>query len=208
MKINKELSKKIKRLISIILVPGAVLFLTDSNEHSDNKENTDPIISSSDSIEFSTTNNTSDKDEYDLIREQIEYHEKQEKMKEMIESLSSDMYDKEYNDYCNDGKIIINDKEYMIKDLYIEYGFMENNKMVYLIDYHNPKIDIITGQEINSNYQRMKIVLLKYSQSFYDCYKNQGNNLLEYLYSFDGSINYEVPETHFLNPNVNSERGR
>ena len=137
-----------------------------------------------------------------FTKKQKKYHTSRAKISSMINNLSSDLYDKEYNDYCNNESIVINNNNYIISNLYIEYGFVNDEKKIYLIDYHYPKIDIVTNSQIDFNYQRKKTVLLKYSSVFYDYYLKKDKLLFEYIKMFDGSIHYNVPETYFYNPKL------
>lgn len=145
-----------------------------------------------------------------FTKKQKKYHTNRTKIASMINNLSSDLYDKEYNDYCNNESIVINNNNYKISNLYIEYGYVNAEKKTYLIDYHHPKIDIVTNSQIDTNYQRKKTILLKYSSVFYDYYLKKDKPLFEYIKMFDGSIHYNVPETYFYNPkldknNINKE---
>ena len=128
------------------------------------------------------------------------YHSIQNDNNKKIANLSEKMYDKKYNDFCNNCSITILDKEHKIKNLYIEYGYIDNNKIVYVIDFHNPKINVITNKEIDNNYKRKGVMLLKYSDVFYEYYKNNDRKLEEYINLFEGKYNYNVPETYYYNP--------
>ena len=138
----------------------------------------------------------------DFVKKQKKYHSSRKKIASMINNLSNDLYDKKYNDYCNNESIVINNNEYKISNLYIEYGYVNDEKKTYLIVFHHPKIDIVTNNQVDYNYQRKKVMLLKYSNVFYDYYVKKDKSLLEYIKMFDGSINYNVPETYFYNPNL------
>lgn len=175
MQINKEKSKKMVKLLALSLATSMMVSagIKSKAEEAD-----------------------------DLVKEQIEYHTRQQKIMEMINKLPSSEYNEEYNRYCNEGMITIRENEYVIKDLYIEYGYVNDEKIVYIIDYHNPKTDVMTGNTVDSNYRRSKVMLLKYSDAFYNYYTNQDKSLEEYINSFEGGINYDVPETHFYNPKL------
>lgn len=180
MQLNKEKSRKMIRLLSLSLAS---------------------------SLMISGGRKTIADEPNEIIRKQIEYHSRQQQMLEMIKKLPKDDYDEKYNNYCEEDIITIKDKEYAIRDLYIEYGYIGEEKIVYLIDYHNPKIDVITGKIVDSKYERKKIMLLKYSDVFYSYYCNNDKEIGEYINYFEGGINYNVPETYFYNPELeNKER--
>ncbi len=136
----------------------------------------------------------------DYLEQQAKYHAQQQELMLARVNLSNELYDKVYNDYCDNEVIEINGIQVAIKDLYIEYGYIDDKMVVYLIDYRKPNYDILTMKEKDANYNRRKIILLKYSKVFYDYYSNKAKSLIEYLNGFDGSINYNVPETYFDNP--------
>lgn len=171
MQINKERSKKMVKLLSLTLASNIAL---------------------SSGVAKAEVN--------DDVRSQIEYHNAQHEYEMKVANLSEELYDKAYNDYCNNDSIVINGISYLIKYLHIEYGYLNNQKIVYLKDYHNPKFDIITNTTIDKNYKREKIMDLKYSDVFYAYYCNQDKSLAEYINLFNGGINYNVPETYFYNP--------
>ena len=173
MQLNKTRSKTIVKLISLSLVSGMLLSGVEAKA-----------------------------DEKDMLIKQAEHHNYEQKLAEMIKNLSSDLYDEEYNNYCENESITINGIDYLIKDLYIEYGFIGEEKVVYLIDYHNSSIDVLTGKTVDKNYKRRKVILLKFSNVFYNYYNNQDKELPEYVNEFDGGINYRVPETYFFRPKV------
>lgn len=181
MQINKEKSKKIKKLLTFTLATNILL----SGGIGANAESND---------EF---------DEY--AREQIDYHVARYELEMKIANLSNELYDKEYNDFCNNGVITINGIEYTIKYLHIEYGYVNEKKIVYVKDYHNPKFDIITGKMIDKNYKREKIMSLKYSDVFYVYYRNKDKSLEDYIILFEGNINHNVPETYFYNSVLSSD---
>ena len=182
MQINKERSKKIRKLLTFTLAANIML----SGGIGAKAEQNDEI------------------DEY--IKKQIDYHNAKYELEMKMTNLSQELYDKEYNDFCENGTIVINNHEYFVKDLYIEYGYIGDKKTVYLIDYKNPKADIITDiLEPDKNYVRRKIILLKYSDVFYAYFHNKDKSLEEYISLFEGNINYNVPETYFYNPIFNSD---
>ena len=182
MQINKERSRKITKLISLTLATNMLLSggITAKAE------------------------NDSEFDEN--VRKQIEFHAAQRELEIMIANLSEELYDKEYNDFCDNGSITVNGIEYKIEYLHIEYGYIGNQKTVYLKDFYNPRFDIITEKMIDDNYERTKIMSLKYSDVFYAYYRNKDLSLEEYINLFEGNINYNVPETYFYNPIFNSKK--
>ena len=182
MLINKEKSRKITKLLSLTLATGLML-----SQAVDTKA-----------------------EEIESVRKQKEFHQKQYELQEKIANLSPELYDQEYNDYCDNESIAINGEEHLIADLYIEYGFVDNKKIVYLIDYKDPRVDLITNKsEVDNGYIRRKIILLKYSDVFYEYYHSDKDKPLEeYLYQFEGNINYNVPETYFYNPIFSNEKDK
>ena len=189
MEINKDRSKKIRKLLAISLAVDMMLSMgIDAKAE---------VFKDSNHIHYS-------------VEEQIKYHNEQHKLQEMIQNLSEDLYDKEYNDYCDNGTITINGVDYSIKYLHIEYGYIGHNKIVYLKDYHNPNVDIITGKIIDKDYVRVKVMKLKYADVFYNYCKdsNENKNLEDYINDFDGEINYMVPETYFYNLLNNGEKAK
>ncbi len=174
MQINRNRSKGIKKMLAITL--SAELFL---------------MI------------NTGVRAEGASIEGQKKYHENVNEAREMIDKLPTDLYDSTYVDYCNNKTITKNDMEYKINDLYITYGYIGDKKIVYLIDYNNPRFDLISNSEINNDFQRKKIMLLKYSDVFYQfyCMRNDENIILDdLLMEFEGMINFETPETYYYRP--------
>jgi hypothetical protein len=171
MQLNKNRSRTIVKLISLTLVSGMLL--------------------SSGEVKA---------EDLDYLKKQAEHHNHMQKLTEMINNLQSDEYDEEYNNYCENDSITINGVDYLIKDLYIEYGYIGDEKVVYLIDYHNSSIDVLTGKTVDKNYKRRKVILLKFSNVFYNYYSNQDKELPEYVNEFDGGINFRVPETYFFRP--------
>ena len=170
MKINKSKSKTIAKLVSLSLA-SSMLFSNVDVE--------------AEGIDI-------------LVQKQLEFHHQQDELVEMIKRLGKDEYDAAYNDFCDNESITINDKEYFIKDLYIEYGYIGDMKKVYLKDYHNSDVDIITGNITIKDYSRRKVILLKFSDVFYEYYYSDDKDLAKYINMFDGNINYSVPETYFL----------
>lgn len=179
MKINREKSRKMKKLLSFSLALNIML-----------------------SLGLNATADEIDSNEIQKI-----YHTIKNMFVNSFLNLSENKYDKEYTDYCNNEKIIINGESYQIGDLYIEYGYIKDKKVVYLIDYHNPKQDIITRQIVDKDYIRQKVMLLKFSDVFYEYYYSDKNTPLdEYINQFEGNINYKVPETYYYNPELNRDK--
>jgi len=181
MKINKERSKNIKKLLSLSLAAEMMLAINTGAKADTNQVNFDYQSS---------------------IEAQIDYHNRQYELNEKIRTLSESLYDKEYNDYCDNETININGNDYLIKYLHLEYGYLNNQKIVYLKDYHNPHFDIITGKIIDKDYVREKIIALKDSLIFYQYYHddNIDKNIIDYINRFNGEINYSIPETYYYNP--------
>lgn len=180
MKINKEKSKKIKRLVTLSLTATMLSLLSISSNAED--------------------------DDYD--KEQKKYHQERNEFLMAVNNLSEELYDKEYNDYCNNEDLIIDDEIHKLADIYIEYGYIGDKKVVYVIDYHSPKQDLITKNTVEKDYKRNKIMLLKYSDVFYNYYHDTDENkkLEDYVNQFEGGINYNVPETYFYNPELSTDK--
>ena len=126
--------------------------------------------------------------------------------------LKADMsnYDIKFVDFYRFGKIIINNKEHILDDLYIEIGMVNNIEKNYLIDYHEPNTDLITN-EIKNNYKRKKISILKDTMCLYQIYqlfkeKLNGNlmtisdedkeKIKNIIYSYNGQMHDKTPETY------------
>ena len=186
MLINKEKSKKIVKLVSLTLSTSMLMSL---GAYSFAQENGYP------------TN-------------QIKHHKIVQNYLGEVERLSPDLYDNAYNDICNNGIISLNEYTYFINDLYLMCGKIENEDIVYLTDYHNPSFDILSSNNIDKEFQRKKIMLLKYSDVFYEYYNKFGLNkidftiFVDYMEKFQGNINYATPETFFYDSSNQTKRGK
>lgn len=132
-----------------------------------------------------------------------------------VENPNIDLFDQNFIELCHNGKLIINEKEYNLKDIYIVKGKSSENEYVYLQDYHEPTINILTGNELPSDFKRDKIMQFTYSNTFYNYYQNNksSNNVevnnenidefIEYVNSFDATYNDNLPETYYyVHPKV------
>jgi len=135
------------------------------------------------------------------------YHQTKEKYIQMVNNPDMALFDNKFVDYCQNGIIKCGSKEYSINDIYIIYGQLNENDIVYLQSYKEPKLDLLSNSEVDSSYKRKKIMLLKYSNVFYDYYKSHKDSIdktiivddefKDYIFKFVGSINNELPDTYY-----------
>lgn len=178
MKINRELSSKFKRISALVLVSGIIL-----------------------------GNGINVYAETSLEDIQKNYHSQKSSYMQMVDNPEIGIFDERFVDFCHNGVIKINDKEYLIDDLYIIYGQVDDRDIVYLQSYKEPQYDLLSNSEINPLYNRKKIMLLKYSDVFADYYQkhrddigdaiNVDEEFIKYMVGFVGNNNTCLPETYY-----------
>ena len=151
------------------------------------------------------------------IHEQIKDHMEIEKSKneylQKIENANMNDYDMKFVNLYRFGKVIIQNKEHNIEDLYIEVYEKNNQKIVLLTNYLIDNYDLLTSQPVYFNpLEREDIMLFRYSECFYEIYKLCQNEIIDnkliinkeninlikrILYSYDGKMNINTPETRF-----------
>jgi hypothetical protein len=176
--INREISSKFKKISSLVLVSGMLI----GNGVTVYAERTPEAI-------------------------QKDYHSKQYEYIQMVENPEEGLFDEKFVDFCQNGVITYNDEEYSINDLYIIYGQVDDKEIVYLQSYKKPTYDLLTNGEINSSYERKRIMMLKYSDVFAKYYQGHreeiDNNLtiddefINTMNSFVGDYNTCLPETYY-----------
>lgn len=134
---------------------------------------------------------------------------KKAKYLEAVASEDMSKYDIKFVDFYRNGKILINNKEYINSDLYILLGEKDNEKKVMLLSNQNIMIDIFSGESYRG-YKKIYFLNFRKSECFHNIYKmyqekiiNNAliindviyNSFLNELYKFDGKIHMEVPET-------------
>lgn len=190
MKLNREKSKLITGIVTIALVGGI-------------------------SVGGITIYNNVTKDSSTVIAASstIENHAKQQEFMNNyynnVENPDMDLFDEDFINLCQNGKLIINDEEYNLNDIYILKGNSNGNEYIYIQDYHNPTLDILTGTELPTDFKRESIMMFTYSNAFYNYYmNNKGSNNIEVnddnidefkecVYSYDSTYNDGLPETYY-----------
>ena len=147
----------------------------------------------------------------------IENYESQSRLDfyQYLSEVDMANYDINFVNLYRDGKIIIDDQIYEIKDLFIETGYENNEKRILLVSCHNPNYDLLTQTNKADSFEREEILSFRKSLCFYQLYEdnklNLENNILKIenakklemtkiIYSFDGEIQKETPETAYEFP--------
>ena len=182
MKINRELSSKFKRITSLLLVGG--LFLGNGIRVYA-KEMTPEDI-------------------------QRQYHKYQSSYIESVEN-PEDLFDEKFVQFCQDGLIVFDDKEYSMSDVYIIFGELNGEDIVYLSSFREPTLDLLTGKEVDSSYKRKRMMLLGYSDVFDEYYSDHKDEIedrivineefINKMNNFRGNINYSLPVTYYYDNN-------
>lgn len=187
MKLNREKSKLITGIVTLTLVGGITVGgITIYNNNI--ASNTRSVIST------------------------IETHEKRQEFMHNyynnVENPDMDLFDEDFIELCQQGKLIIYDEEYNLSDIYILKGNSNGNEKIYIQDYHNPTIDILSGSELPADFKRESIMMFTYSNTFYNYYNNNKGNNIEVneenienfrrcVYNFDSTYNDKLPETYY-----------
>lgn len=189
MKLNREKSKLIKGIVTLALIGGITVggvTIYDSN-----------IVKNNNTLASST------------IETDTKLHEFMNNYYNNLENPDMNIFDKDFIELCQNGKLIINDKDYNLNDIYILKGNSNGNEYIYLQDYHDPAIDILTGSELPADFKRESIMMFTYSNAFYNYYANNKsgntieisdenrNEFSECVYGFDSTYNDKLPETYY-----------
>lgn len=190
MKINREKSNRMKKIIALSLATG--------------------ILIGSGITMYSIARADENSTEY--MKKHREYLRTKRMCYENIKNASLDEFDGDLINLYRNGRIVIRNIEYKLADLYIMLGNVNNEKTIYLFDYKNPEVDIFSGKMIDTNFEREKIMLWAYSQKFYHFYLlNQDNDAIvvsennyhdfeKAVLDFDAVMHEELPETYYLMP--------
>lgn len=189
MKINREISSKFKKISSLVLVSGMLL----GNGVTVYAERSPEAI-------------------------QKDYHSKKNEYIQMVENPEEGLFDEKFINFCKNGVIRYNNEEYSINDLYIIYGQVDDQEVVYLQSYKKPTYDLLTNGEIDSSYERKRIMMLKYSDVFASYYQGHreeidnvltiDNEFINIMNCFVGDYNTCLPETYYYENNNESVKTR
>jgi len=136
-----------------------------------------------------------------------------------VEDPEMELFDQDYVSLFNNGHLIINDENYSFKDIYVVKGKSNGNDCIFVQDFHNPTTDILSGNELPTDFKREKIMLLAYTTTFYNYYLNNknGNDIelnsdnieefREYINNFDATYNDKLPETYYyVHPKIHKSK--
>jgi len=143
----------------------------------------------------------------------IENYESQSRIDfyEYLSTVDMSNFDGDFVNLYRSGKITINGNIYEISDLFIEAGYVNNEKKVFLVSCRNPDLDILTGNKKN-NFIRESILVFKKSLCFFQIYEENMNELfannlninvnklidvIDIIYSFDQTMHDKTPETAY-----------
>ena len=127
-----------------------------------------------------------------------EYNYYQSTFIEAVNSIDESSIDVNFDNIWHNGKYIINNKEYSIKQIYI--SILDNGQVV-LTDADQSNINILTNEVFNN--KEVKICLFKNSSVFYQMYQNGiitnediilDNNTINYISNWDGKRHNGVAE--------------
>ena len=190
MKLNREKSRLINGVITLALVGGIAaggitIYANTTTNNDSSMSNNSSIIC--DSRPLAIMN---------------DYYQN-------VEDPEMELFDEDFVSLFNNGSLIVNDEGYSLKDVYIVKGKSNGNDCIFLQDYHKPTTDILTGDELPTDFEREKIMLLAYSTTFYNYYLNNkdSNNIelnsdnidefREYINNFEPVFNDKLPETYY-----------
>lgn len=143
----------------------------------------------------------------------IENYESQSRIDfyQYLAEVDMSNYDADFVNLFRSGKITINQNTYDVNDLFIEVGYENNQKKIFLVSCYNPDYDILTGSKKN-DFVRESILIFPKSLCFFQIYEenkdelfdnnlninqNRLTDVIEIIYSFDQTIHDKTPETAY-----------
>ena len=153
----------------------------------------------------------------DIERQQVvisEYDRERGKYLEKVHQYREEFSDNNLLDFYNNGRLIVNYNgkviESNIKALYLRYGYLNNNKFIFLSNVLKGRnVDFFTNQD-NSYAEDYPIIEFRNTtvfENFYNKYlskiidnvitlsEEETKDLISMMYLWDGKINDMVPET-------------
>ena len=146
-----------------------------------------------------------------LLKSHIDHDRRQIEYYDYLENADLSYYDEDFVNFYREGIIKINNIEYSVNDLYLEFGINGDVEKKLLIYYKYPNNDIITA-ESKDGFRRTAVMLFKDTYCFYEIYllykdlildnyltidEYNIDTILTKIKEYDGSIHVEVPETSY-----------
>lgn len=133
---------------------------------------------------------------------------------EYLQNVNMDEYDEEFVDFYRTGYILYNGESYLVSDLFIVNGTLNDNEEIYLINCHNNKYNLLDNTIMSQDYKRNKIMQFNLSQCFYDMYSElkdyiQNGTLVineENINQFLSIVNTYNGEKHTNTPEQNYQK--
>ena len=148
----------------------------------------------------------------DPLREsQLEHYRREIEYREYVNDDDLSSYNEGFVNFYREGKIIINDQEYNVPDLYLESGLSNNESQLFLVYYRFPQKDLLTNKE-KENFRRTGLMEFRNAYIFYQLYITLSKDIIDnklvvsdenyedilaLVQSFDGSMHIEVPELSY-----------
>jgi len=148
----------------------------------------------------------------DPLREsQLDHYRREFIYREYVNDEDLSLYNEGFVKFYREGKMIINNQEYKVSDLYLEYGLSNDESQLFLVYYCFPQKDLLTAKE-KVNFRRSGLMEFRNAYIFYQLYltfskdiidnklvvsDENYDEILSLVQSFDGSIHIEVPELSY-----------